>query len=98
MLTAITAALAFGLTDPGKGTCPALPGFFVASWRLPMGYDIGMDQKEIDSLFASIERLKVRQAEIERIQREMAVRANEAQKAIEAQEASLRSLKSDQPK
>jgi len=38
-----------------------------------------MDQKEIDDLFASIERLKARQAEIERIQGEMAVRANEAQ-------------------
>jgi hypothetical protein len=51
-----------------------------------------MDPKEIQDLIDQIERLKVRQAEIERIQGEMAERANAAQKAIEAQEATLRGL------
>jgi hypothetical protein len=100
MPPAIICPLAFGLTGPGKGTCPALPGLFMRG-RLPMGYDVGMDPQEIQDLIARIERLKARQAVIEEMQREMASRAVTVQKVIASEAESLRGLKDnlgDKPK
>lgn len=52
-----------------------------------------MEPREIDELIARIEHLKVKQAEIEEMQRKMAEQAGSVQKAIDAEAEMLRRLR-----
>jgi len=84
--------VAFGQRRPAR-YLPRLAGLF----RAMTAESVVMDPREIEALIDRVESLKVKQTEIEEMQRKMADQVGNVQKVIDAEQEMLRRIMRSNP-